>query len=208
MLPLRALILDFGGVLVRPQPPDLVQRMAEIAGVSLAAFTRAYWAHRDEYDLSGDVRRYWDCVLRDAGTALDGPPRAALRPGLIRLDAESWTDYREEVWRIVEGFRDAGGRTALLSNCGLEVMDRVRGERGMARTFDAQIVSCEVGLLKPDPEIYRLALQRLQVEAAATLFVDDRAENVAGAEAAGLRGLQFTGDASIAALRERAARVG
>ena len=67
--------------------------------------------------------------------------------------------------------------------------------------FDIVIVSCEVGLCKPQPGIYRLCLERLEVPAASALFVDDRRENLEGAEAVGLRTLHFTGDESVPALR-------
>jgi putative hydrolase of the HAD superfamily len=206
MAPIRALILDFGGVLVGPQPPELVQRMAEIARVAEPALTAAYWAHRDEYDLRGDARRYWTSVLRDAGSELEGAHLDEARAALVAIDAESWTNYREDVWDVAERFRAAGGRTALLSNCGPEVMGRVRAQRDVARTFDTLVVSWEVGFLKPDPAIYRLTLQRLGVPAGAALFVDDRVDNVAGAEAVGLEGLRFAGDGSVAELRERIAR--
>jgi len=63
------------------------------------------------------------------------------------------------------------------------------------------VVSWELGVLKPDARIYRIALERLGVPAGEALFVDDRPENVAGAEAVGMRGLVFTGDASVEALR-------
>lgn len=208
MAPVRALILDYGGVLAHHQPSELVERMAELAGAPAAAFTRAYWAHRNELDLRGDGRRYWDAVLRDAGSALGGPAREAARPGLVALDAESWAQYREELWEMVERFRGAGGRTAMLSNCGPDVFDRVRSERDLGRAFDAVVVSWEVGYLKPDLAIYRLTLQRLGVTASDVLFVDDRAENISGAEAVGMQGLLFTGDASVAELRERLARSG
>jgi len=207
MTPLRALILDFGGVLARHQPSELVQRMASIAGAPVGAFTDAYWAHRNEYDLRGDPRRYWDRVLRDAA-GLDGAAREALRPGLIAVDQESWAQYREELWELTTRFRAAGGRTAMLSNCGPEVFARVRADRDLARTFDATVISWEVGFLKPDPAIYRLTLERLDVPAPAALFVDDRPENVTAAEALGMQVLHFAGDESVAELRARAARVG
>ena len=206
MLPFRALILDLGEVLVGPQPPGLVERMAELARVPVPAFEAGYWAHRNEYDLRGDARSYWDAVLRDAGSPLGAAAREAARPALGALDAESWTQYRDEVWEIAERFRAAGGKTALLSNCGPEVMGRVRAQRDVPRFFDVLVASWEVGLMKPDPAIYRLALGRLGVEAPATLFVDDRPGNVAAAEAAGLHALRFDGDASLPALRQRIAR--
>ncbi len=208
MAPVRALILDYGGVLVRHQPPELVERMAEVAAARVPALTEAYWAHRNEYDLRGDARAYWDDVLRDARSSLAGPAREAARPRLVALDAESWAQYRDEVWGIAARFRGAGGRTAMLSNCGPEVMGRMRADRDLAATFDTLVISWEVGVLKPDPAIYRLTLERLGVAAPAALFVDDRLENVAAAERVGVQGLLFTGDASLPELRERLARSG
>jgi putative hydrolase of the HAD superfamily len=197
----RALVLDLGEVLVRSQPAALVERMARIAGVPLADFKAAYWAHRHEYDLASDPRGYWDDVLRDARSPLDGAARAAARAELGAVDAESWTQYREPVWELAARFKAAGGRTAMLSNCGPEVIDRVRAQRDVGRYFDAMVISWEERVAKPAPEIYRTALRRLGVAAGEALFVDDRAENVAGAEAVGMQGLVFSGDASVEALQ-------
>src|SRR6516165_9070809 len=113
---LRALVLDLGEVLVRSQPLELVRRMAEVAQVPLPAFQAAYWAHRNEFDRTGSARRYWDDVLRDARSPLDAAGRDAARPQLGALGAESWTQYREEVWEVAARFKERGGRTAMLSN--------------------------------------------------------------------------------------------
>ena len=67
-----------------------------------------------------------------------------------------------------------------------------------------RVLSYEVGLLKPDPAIYRLAAARLGLAPAEVLFVDDLPENVAGAQAAGLPAVLFTGAAALAGeLRNR-----
>ncbi len=202
---LRALVLDLGEVLVRSQPAELVRRMAETAAVPLPAFQAAYWAHRTEFDRTGSPRRYWDDVLRDAGSPLPPPARDAARARLGALDAESWTQYREEVWELAARFRTDGRRTAMLSNCGPEVIDRVRAQRDVTRYFDALVISWEVGALKPEPAIYRTALERLGVAPEEALFVDDRPENVAGAQAVGMHAMVFEGDASLPALRARIA---
>jgi HAD superfamily hydrolase (TIGR01509 family) len=52
--------------------------------------------------------------------------------------------------------------------------------------FDATVISGDVGLHKPQPEIYRMACERLGIEPAEAVFVDDLRENVAGAEAIGM----------------------
>jgi epoxide hydrolase-like predicted phosphatase len=56
----------------------------------------------------------------------------------------------------------------------------------LAELFDTVVISAEVGLHKPQPEIYRLAAERLEVEPAECLFVDDLKENCQGAEAVGM----------------------
>jgi putative hydrolase of the HAD superfamily len=60
----------------------------------------------------------------------------------------------------------------------------------LAELFDAVVISAEVGLHKPQPEIYRLAAERLSVEPERCLFVDDLRENCEGAEAVGMTAIR------------------
>jgi putative hydrolase of the HAD superfamily len=203
MATIRALILDVGEVLVHGQPPALVAEMARAAGASLAAFEAAYWAHRGHYDLGGDAQGYWRAVLQACGSALAAADREAAVGRLLGLDARSWTVYREELWTLAKEFRAAGGRLGLLSNYPRPIMDLIRVQRRLAETFDAVVVSAEVGQVKPDPAIFSLTLTRLGVPPGETLFVDDRVENVAAAAAGGMQVLLFTGEESLPALRAR-----
>jgi putative hydrolase of the HAD superfamily len=83
----------------------------------------------------------------------------------------------------VAAARDSGIRTGLISNSwGRTIYD----EGLIASLFDAVVISGDVGLYKPQPEIFRLACERLGVEPADAVFVDDLRENVAGAEALGM----------------------
>ena len=85
----------------------------------------------------------------------------------------------------VEAARAGGIRTGLISNSwGTGIY-----ERAPLEIFDATVISGDVGLHKPDPEIYRLGAERLGVDAAACVFVDDLRENIAGAEAVGMTGI-------------------
>jgi HAD superfamily hydrolase (TIGR01509 family) len=63
------------------------------------------------------------------------------------------------------------------------------------------VISCEVGVSKPDPRIYQLCLDRLGLPAAETLFVDDRADNIEGAARIGLRTLHWEGADALDRLR-------
>jgi putative hydrolase of the HAD superfamily len=194
----RALILDYGEVLSRSQRADSVQAMADALGVDVDALSAAYWQHRRPYDAGQPAPEYWRRVIATLGA--DGvPPATIIR--LMALDAESWTDYRDETWELARAVRAAGGRTAFLSNGVPEVMARIRAERPLASWFDVVVVSSEVRLTKPDPKIYELCLDRLAVEAGQTLFVDDRIENIEAAAKVGLQTLHFVGVDAVSRLR-------
>jgi epoxide hydrolase-like predicted phosphatase len=82
----------------------------------------------------------------------------------------------------VTAARTAGIRTGLISNSwGTGIY-----ERAPLRIFDATVISGDVGLHKPQPEIYELGAERIGVPATACVFVDDLRENVTGAEAVGM----------------------
>jgi putative hydrolase of the HAD superfamily len=64
---------------------------------------------------------------------------------------------------------------------------------GLRKYFKVALSSCYLGLRKPDPAIYKRALDILGRPPERILFIDDREENVAGALAAGIKGLRFDG---------------
>lgn len=197
----RGLILDYGDVLSRPQRLDGLRTMAERLGVSADAFHAAYWQHRRAYDGGLPAAQYWGRVLETLGPRDGEAATPAVVERLVAADVASWTDYREEMWALARTFRTAGGRTAFLSNGVPEIVGHLRTARALDTAFDAVVVSCEVGLLKPDPAIFRLCLERLAVEAERALFVDDRDENVKAAGRLGIRIFHFAGDDAVARLR-------
>lgn len=118
--------------------------------------------------------------------------------GLIdRLFAALGPD--EAMIGAVRAARAAGVRTGLISNSwGLGIY-----ERAPTDLFDAAVISGEVGLHKPQPEIYRLACTRLGVEPGEAVFVDDLRENCEGAERVGMTAiLHRDSEATIERLEE------
>jgi putative hydrolase of the HAD superfamily len=195
----RGLILDFGQVLVRPQSAAIVAEMARLAGLDVDEFHRRYWRHRPGYDRGEPADQYWRRVIE--GAPLAPPAVDAAVAALKDADARSWTDYRDDMWRLAADFRASGGATAFLSNGVPEMMARVRADRPLADYFDVVLVSYEVGYTKPDPRIYELCLARLGVPPAAALFVDDRPENVEGAKRLNIGTVLFRGDESVEEVR-------
>ena len=92
---------------------------------------------------------------------------------------------------MVEAVRElrAGGlHTGMLSNS----WSTAHYDRELlAELFDDIVISAEVGMHKPQPEIYRLAAKRLDVDPAQCLFVDDLRENCEGAETVGMTAIRF-----------------
>jgi len=87
--------------------------------------------------------------------------------------------------------RSAGLRTGLLSNLPEPLGLHLRHEMRLPDLFDHHSFSYELRAAKPEAAIYQHALKGLGVEPAEALFIDDRPENVEGAQACGIRSIQF-----------------
>jgi epoxide hydrolase-like predicted phosphatase len=96
----------------------------------------------------------------------------------------------------VERFRAAGLRTGLLSNSwGPDRYDRSRWDA----MFDAVVLSCEHGVRKPDPAIYRIAVDEIDLPASECVFVDDIGGNLKPAKALGMTTVKHTDAATTIA---------
>jgi putative hydrolase of the HAD superfamily len=84
-----------------------------------------------------------------------------------------------------------------LNNEARETNDFRFAKFGLRRYFKAAFSSCYVGLRKPDPAIYRRALDILGSAPDRTLFIDDRQENVDGAAGAGMKAIRFAGAGAL-----------
>lgn len=201
-MPLRAVIFDYGMVLTGPANPLAHQRMLELTQLAHSVFEKNYWLHRMAYDrgtLHGQT--YWQSFAHSASTTLE----PAVIDRLIEQDIRMWTDLNPTMMRWVEKIQAAGLRTAILSNMGAEVLAHMRANFAWLDTFDHLTWSCELDMLKPEPEIYQHTLDKLGVRAEEALFLDDREENVEGARRVGLHALLFR---DVATLRDDLAQAG
>ena len=95
-------------------------------------------------------------------------------------------------------------RVGLLSN-GTTRLEEHLALHDLTAHFDDVVNTARIGVAKPDINAYRIAANRLRVEASECIFVDDRQANVEGANQAGLTGVRFTG---IEPLRDELRRLG
>jgi len=82
-------------------------------------------------------------------------------------------------------------RIALLSNCPAPFLRGLLGSYELEGMFEQIFISAELGIAKPDPAIFLLALERLQVKADSVLFIDDNSQNIAAAKDLGIRTIHF-----------------
>lgn len=191
----RAVIFDYGGVLGRTADPlprrELERRFdLEPGGVYKAVFGSPLW---DEVQ-TGRIgsAEFWDDVGQRLG--LNAQESAEFREAF-------WSGDRldEELVALIRHLRGEGYRTALLSNAPASARQRLE-EQGIANAFDAIVISGCEGMMKPDPAIFELTLERMGVPTEGAVFVDDFRENVAAARQVGLRAVRFRG---LAPLRQQ-----
>lgn len=185
---IRAVIFDYGMVLSNPPVAAAHERMVAASGLSSETLDRHYWNNRHNYDLGLTGREFWGKIAADAGTVFT-PAQVV---NLIESDILMWTSVNEEMLAWVAALKSAGIRTAVLSNMVWEILLHMQKRFGWLSGFDQLTWSCELGIAKPDPEIYLYTCEGLGVTPEDTLFLDDKPENVAAAEKLGMKGIQFT----------------
>ncbi|MBU1662779.1 MAG: HAD family phosphatase [Chloroflexi bacterium] len=183
---IKAIIWDFGGVIIRTEDPASREQLIADLGV-----TRDYLS---ELTFSGE-----------AGT------RAQL--GEI-TQAELWQHVRSELnlapseypdlmkrffggdvvdFELVDYIRSLRSRytTALLSNAWNDLRGIITNRWNFADAFDVMVISGEEGVMKPDPRIYQIALERSGVQPPEAVFIDDSIENIEAARKIGMHGIHF-----------------
>jgi putative hydrolase of the HAD superfamily len=187
----RVIVFDYGEVLSMSQSDHDKLGILGTAGAVATTFWPAYWRHRDDLDRGTiTIPEYWARVGADLG--LDFSPAQVQR--LWAIDFRSWISVEPGTIDLLGELHDGGTRLALLSNAGFDFGDPFR-RAPFGAYFERVFVSAELGLLKPDPAVYRKVAEELGITTQQMIFVDNKAVNVEGAVALGATGHHFT-DAS------------
>jgi len=188
-LSIRAVIFDYGMVLTCPPDPEAHRALVRITEIPADRLDRLYWAHRPAFDsgiLTG--RDYWRKIAFEAGLNL----AETVIDELVEWDARMWMTKNRAMldWQL--RLKQRGVRTSIVSNMGDTVHQAMERELEWLSRFDVLVWSYQLGVSKPDPAIYRYALEKLGVPAAETLFIDDKQPNVDAAIEVGMKGVVFT----------------
>lgn len=194
---LRWIVFDYGGVI--SLPTSALERMAEMLGVDREDFATAYFTVRMAYDAGQPPAQYWAAVGEQVGTQVD----QSLADRLTDTDVAGWLHPDPGALRLLDEVRAAPVQLALLSNAP-PVFARAAERQDWTRGFEHLLFSGDVRLVKPDPRIYRILLDRTGATAEECLFYDDRPDNVQAARDCGMQAEVWRGAAAArSGLRER-----
>ena len=129
-------------------------------------------------------REYYAIVFGELhlATASDTIEKLA-RAEVFELGQTPFADTRD----TLEELRRAGLRLGIVSNA-WPSLERTYRMLDLRKFFDAFVISSKLGCLKPDPRIYRVAIEQIGIEPESILFVDDDPEYVSAAKSMGMRG--------------------
>ena len=187
----RAVIFDLWQTLV---PWDIEEskrfhlRLAETIGVEPERFWDAWLTgHHLPNRNTGPMADHLRALFAELGIEHDVDDVLAMR----RERTKAVLTPRPDALPTLEELRRRGRLLGMISVC-TEDVPQVWDETPLGREFDATVFSCDVGVSKPDPRIYKIACERLGVEPAECLFVGDGAnDELPGAERVGMTAVQL-----------------
>jgi epoxide hydrolase-like predicted phosphatase len=175
----KVVIFDFFGVFCAPIATNWFKKAVPDYEANLAAFQGLC----TQSDLGKLSRNDFN---KEAST-LTGIPVPEIVQGI-----EAEMIINTTLVAYTEELKKTGFRIACLSNGSHEWTLQVINERGLGHLFEDIILSSDLGIVKPDAEIYLKALRKLAIQPSQAVFVDDRKVNVDAAEVLGIQGLVFT----------------
>lgn len=177
---IKAVIFDWGTVLIENPAPKIVAYCSNVLGVGTEQFTAAQNMHLVEFQ-KGKISEkvFWEKVAQ----TLQVPPPTqeslwgdAFRAGYIE---------RKEMFDFIKSLKEKGYVVGFLSNTE-EAPRKYFYEIGYDKIFDKPVFSCDEGVVKPELDIYRITLERLNVEPSSAVFIDDKKENTDAAQKLGM----------------------
>jgi epoxide hydrolase-like predicted phosphatase len=184
-MPIKAVIWDVGGVIARTENRVPRDQLVVDLGVTRDYLNDLFFSGTEgtraqKGEITPDELMVY--IRKELKLAPDEYPDL-----LSRFFAGDKVDYK-----LVDFIRSLKIQytTGIISNAWSGLVNML-DEWGICDAFDVIIGSGDVGVMKPDPKIYQLALDRLRVEAEESVFVDDFIANVIGARSVGLHAIQF-----------------
>jgi len=188
---IKAVFFDLGGVIVRTEYQAPRQHLAESFSMDYDDIDRIVFGSGSAVRASvGEIteEEHWRNVMQT-----------------LKLSASEYQRVRDEFFagdvidrEIINFLRSIKPKvkTGVISNAWSGLRKYIVREK-FDDAFHHMVISAEVGVAKPDPKIYHIALEQLQVKAKEAVFVDDVLENIEACQQVGMQGIHFKDSASV-----------
>jgi putative hydrolase of the HAD superfamily len=183
---LRAVYFDMGGVIVRTEFQAPRQHLAERVGMEYEDIVRIVFEGETSHQASiGKITedQHWATVMRRLH--LPASEIQAVRDEFFAGDI-----IDRELLDTIRGLRKTL-KVGMISNAWSGLRPWIVSKK-FDDAFDIMVISAEVGVMKPDPRIYQVALEQLDMAPAEAVFLDDVSENVEAARSVGMQVIHFT----------------
>ena len=194
---IKAVIFDLAGVVLFPVHGTYNSVLAERLGAPIDKVEDAMNSQQNDLwdlnEISDD--EFYDYLLTKLMLPLE-------KKDILRKFVVDDFNVDPEMLAIIRGLRKSF-TTMLLTNFPSHVHDFMKRSWHMDGAFDHIIVSADVKLIKPDPRIFQLAINRIGCQADETVYLDDRQINVDAARATGIQGIRFSGKTKTIAVLNR-----
>ena len=125
MIKIRSLILDFGGVISKPQNKNFVDNVSRILNQNSSNFMEVYGNYRTNYDSGRNTgEEYWSNILRHYGYPINKP----IIETLIVEDIKSWTEINPELIQFISDVRKRVHNLSIISNMPEDILDSVHSQ--------------------------------------------------------------------------------
>ncbi len=179
---MKNIVFDLGGVVFWRNPKKCTQEFLDFFAFVRETPMPHFWNEYDRGTLSLDA--VMEHLMARSGFSREKCVDFVQRA----IDMQEAIRPTEELIKALKA--DGRYRLYVLSNMSHEFIEFLR-RVPVYRHFDGEVVSCEEGICKPEPAIYRLLLDRYGLDPRETLFIDDRPENVEAAEREGIVGFHY-----------------
>jgi putative hydrolase of the HAD superfamily len=190
---IKAVIFDYGNVLSGPQDGKDAEEMEKLTGIPAPFFMEAHPEHRTVFDRGLiDGPELYRRILQEAGRS-DLAENSVLMQRLAQFELEHWRplDTATVDWAL--SLQKQGYKLGILSNMPHEFLDHFEKDIDVFIAADFACFSCRVGFIKPEADIYHVALKGLGVLPSEAVFFDDLDENIVAAEKVGIRSILWRG---------------
>lgn len=182
MIMIKAVVFDFGGVLKTDRFEGFMKVFSERIGVDPEKGWEFYKDYRLKLGAGMEPKEFCDMIKER-----------------FQVDFEwekPWKECYEEAFSINEKVfdivKELRGRykVALITNVAKIHVDMIR-EKGFYDYFDVAVISCDIGIAKPDPKIYEILLEKIGLPAEECVFIDDRESDIKQAKEMGFKSVLF-----------------